>query len=828
MLGSNYTLGEIAEILFAKVEGDKSLAKSVVSQVATDSRYRSIDENTLFFALKSEGNDGHKYIDHAYAKGVRMFVVNRNEYQDFDKNAVYLVTEDPLKALQSLAAFHRKKFSYPILAITGSNGKTVVKEWFYQISSNLKHVVRSPKSYNSQIGVPLSILMMPLDADLGIVEAGISKVGEMKKLKHIIQPDVGLVTNIHNAHLENFNHSLELAKEKISLFENCPIIYNKDYADIMQALSQSDRIDSEQDLCWSENDEEKADVHVTIKKEETSSKITIEGKGDNKEITLPFSDDASIENAIHCVILTQHFHLSWNEVQGKFSHLPSIAMRLEQLAGINNCTIINDSYNSDLTSLEIALRFLNMQNQHPKKTLIISDIIQSGIVREQLYKRVNELCVSNDIDRVVGIGEAIQKSAECFEMPFVAFKSTKSFLDSINELNFYNESILLKGARIFGFEDISSVLQYKKHETTLEVNLSAVNDNLNFFKSNIDPATKIMVMVKAFSYGAGSFEIANVLQHHGVDYLAVAFIDEGITLRNKGIKLPIMIMNASMGELEHMVKYELEPEIFSVASMRILNSYTKNSGHEIKIHLKVESGMHRLGIEEHDLPEMIELLKQNKKIKVRSVFSHMAASDDPKEDKFTKEQYEKLEFFVKTFKNELGIDFISHLVNSDGIYRFPEMHLDMVRLGIGLYGVSTISEVREKLRSVVSLRTIVSQVKKVKKGESVGYSRVFKAENDILTAIIPIGYADGIDRSLGNRNWNCTINREIAPIIGNVCMDMCMLDVSLVPGVKEGDEVIVLGPENDVYKMAEQKHTIPYEILTSFSERIKRVFYYGD
>lgn len=827
MLGSNYTTQEIVEILSAKVQGKQSLTASIVSQVATDSRFHNIDDHTLFFALKTVGNDGHKYISHAYEKGVRLFVVDQSHKLDFVKNALYLITENPLDALQAFAAFHRKKLSFPILAITGSNGKTVVKEWFYQIASNLKHVIRSPKSYNSQIGVPLSLLMMPLDADIGIVEAGISKSGEMKKLQKIIDPDIGLITNVHNAHLENFQNSLDLAKEKMNLFKDCPVIYCKDHLDVINAMKGVGR-NSEKDICWSKKNTEKEALHVAINKKDSSSHITIDFNSEKRQFTLPFPDDASIENAVNCAVLTRYFNFSWNQVKEVFEHLPSIAMRLQQLQGINNCTIINDSYNSDLTSLEIALRFLNMQNQHSKKTLIISDIIQSGMQREDLYKRVNELAIANNVDRVIGIGDAIQKCAEFFNMSFASFASTESFLESIAEFNFYNESILIKGARVFGFEHISSVLQYKKHETTLDVNLSAVNDNLNFIKTKINSNTKIMVMVKAFSYGAGGFEIANVLQHHGVDYLAVANIDEGIRLRNKGIKLPIMIMNASMGGLEHIVNYKLEPEIYSIDSMRILNTYTINSGHEINIHLKVESGMHRLGIEKEDLPEIIELLKNNSKITVTSVFTHLTASDDPAEDDFTRSQFKKLQFWIETLKNELDNDFIAHMLNSDGIHRFPEMHLDMVRLGIGLYGASSIPEIRGMLRSVISLRTIVSQVKKVKKGSSVGYTRGFIAEKDMLTATIPIGYADGIDRKLGNGNWYCMIQDEKAPIIGNVCMDMCMLDVSGIPGVKENDEVIVLGPENDVYQMAEKNQTIPYEILTSFSERIKRVFYYGD
>lgn len=824
MLGRTYQIQEIAEAISAEYSGDSNGLVCEINRIATDSRFRDIDVQSLFFALNTRNNDGHNYLRDAYSKNVRFFVVNHIPKGAF-KEAGFLVVDDTLKALQILAMHHRKEIDYPILVITGSNGKTVVKEWLYQLISPEKGISRSPKSYNSQIGVPLSLLHLDPKSDMGIIEAGISLPGEMKNLYEMIKPEFGIITNIHQAHLENFNDQKHLISEKLELFHHIPkLLYRKDYELLHESILGDGNLNSSDKINWSTRSD--ADFKVSIEKLSSGATVSITGKVEFS-FEFPFRDDASLENGIQCALMCLILEMDREVIANRMKSLSPVAMRLEQIQGINNCTLINDSYNSDLTSLEIALHFLNMQQQHRSKTLIISDIFQSGMADNDLYNRVNTMCQNNGIDRIIGIGESMVQYSGIFSIPIASYKSTGDFLEDLQNLTFLNEGILIKGSRSFGFERISRALENRKHETHLDVNLSAMIDNLNFFRSRIQPGTRIMVMVKAFSYGTGTFEIANVLQHHRIDYLAVAYIDEGIALRKRGINLPIMVMNPSIGAVQSLVEYNLEPEIYSLSSLKVICDYCKQTDSKIRIHLKIETGMHRLGLELSSMKDVVKLLNNSEKVKIASIFSHLASSSDPSFDEFTKKQSTRLKECHQVLL-ESNINSHIHILNSDGILKFPDFQFDMVRLGIGLYGITGLSDFKTSLRSVISLKTRISQIKHVSKGDGIGYDLNYIAGRNMRTATIPIGYADGLARELGNGAWSCEIGDHRAPIIGNICMDMCMLDITDIPDVHEREEVIVISGNRDLYKLAEIRNTIPYEILTSVSERVKRQFYYGD
>lgn len=829
MLSRKYSVKEIAGIISAEVSGDSEKLNLIIDRIATDSRYKGIGSNSCFFAIRSDSNDGHIFIPDAYKKNVRCFITEIEIDNSAFPGAVFLKVSNCVYALQLMGTARRKEISYPVVGITGSNGKTVVKEWLFQILSMKKIVYRSPKSYNSQIGVPLSLLMMPEKADIALIEAGISKRGEMLNLEQMIKPEVGILTNINKAHIENFDGKEELCAEKLNLFENVKtLIYRSDYAEIGKIVSEGNTFEKVKLIHWSTNKNSSPDILVNHKIKNEKSEIQLRINDSPIKVNLPFTDAASFENAVHCIIAASYLGLDHGIIEEVLANIPSVGMRLQLLDGINNCTLINDSYNSDLTSLEIALAFLNMHKKQRKSTLIISDIYQSGMSLKELYGKVDEMSRLNQIDRIIGIGRDISSVSDSFRTPIVAFESTDEFLDNSGDLSFLNEIILIKGSRKFGFERISNALMNKRHETTLEVNLSAVVDNLNFFKSRLEKNVGIMVMVKAFSYGTGTYEIANMLEHHGVDYLAVAYIDEGITLRKNGIKSPLMVMNASIGEIGEMINFNLEPEIFNIKDLIIASKYLDGTGGELGIHLKLETGMHRLGVEPEEIPEIIEILKNNKRLKLKTVFSHLVAGGESAFDDFTNEQIRKFEFSCKQLIENGITGFKSHLLNSDGILRFPENQYDMVRLGIGLYGLSSVDEFKNDLRSVAKLKSGISQIKHLKKGESVGYGRGYIAEKEIVTATIPIGYADGLVRQLGKGAWYFRIKDKKAPILGNICMDMTMIDISAIEDVRENDEVIIFEGNNDIYKMAEKRSTIPYEILTSISERVKRIYFFGD
>lgn len=813
------------------VKGNLILQKESEQEVNTiliDSRNLVNPLGCMFVAIKTSKNDGHHYIHELANKGICNFLIS--SYSDDLPDANYIVVEDSLKAIQQIGAYHRKQFDIPVIGITGSNGKTIIKEWLYQMMSPDKKIVRSPKSYNSQIGVPLSVLQMSENDELAIFEAGISEPEEMDNLTKVIQPQIGIFTNIGQAHSENFINLRQKVNEKLQLFIHADtLIYCRDYGDISERINNLQIFRETNLLTWSQQHKD-VDLYVLqVKKAIKRTHISAIYHKEEISIQIPFLDAASIENSIHVWLCMLHLGYTNDIIQKRILSLAPIAMRLELKEGIQQCSVINDSYNSDINSLNIALDFLCQQKQNKKKTIILSDILQSGMNDFELYAEIDKLLVDKGIDQLIGIGPNITREAKMFHIPATFFPSTDDFIHYYPFSNFQKETILLKGARSFAFERILKILEQKTHETVLEVDLSAMVENYNYFRKALPSTTKIMAMVKAYSYGSGSFELANALQYHNVDYLAVAYADEGVELRNGGITLPIMVMNPQAESFDFMIQYNLEPEIFSFRILnqllRSLDSNLLEDDKKIGIHIKIDSGMHRLGFEFEELKELVKILKNNTTIKVQSVFSHLATSDSENDDAFTHQQIAYYTRCADFLEENLSYSFIKHIANSAAITRFPEAQLDMVRLGIAMYGIASDSAIADKLQNVQTLKTIVSQVKHIKAGESIGYNRSYKAETDMISATVPIGYADGLNRRLSNGIGTMYIHGKPAPIIGMVCMDMCMLDVSKIDDVKAGDEAIVFSSKQHIIDIAEKTQTIVYEVLTGISRRVKRVYF---
>nr|WP_315151855.1 bifunctional UDP-N-acetylmuramoyl-tripeptide:D-alanyl-D-alanine ligase/alanine racemase [uncultured Flavobacterium sp.] len=812
----NLIIENIESLLDSK--WNKNPAGEIIDSISIDSRSLQNNEKTLFFALAGINNDAHIYLKDLIGKGVRNFVVTHIP-DGLEGKANFLVVNNTLEALQKTASYYRSLFSFPIIGVTGSNGKTIVKEWLNFLLSPDYNIIRSPKSYNSQVGVPLSVLAINEQHNLGIFEAGISTVSEMGKLQKIIQPTIGILTNIGSAHDEGFENLEEKIKEKMLLFNDSEVVVYQKNNTVEQFISSKTKAFS-----WSFTDAT-ATVFVS-KKGHTNENSLIEYtyKRNVSTLKIPFVDDASIENVISCLLVLLYLEYDAETIQNRIELLYPIEMRLQVKKGINNCSLIDDSYSSDFQSLRIALDFLESQKQHQKKTVILSDIFQSGLSNQVLYSKVAELIISNKISRFIGIGETVSTLEK--KLPnAVFFKDTDEFSLHLEELNFENETILIKGARSFQFEEIVSALAEKTHETVLEINLNAISHNFNFFKSKLKPNTKMMAMVKAFGYGNGGFEIAKLLEHHKVDYLGVAFADEGISLKTAGIKLPIMVLNPENTSFPAIIQHQLEPEIYSLKG---LNAFLKIAEQkklkDFPIHIKLDTGMHRLGFEANTIDDLITTLKGNQTVKVKSVLSHLATSDDLQHKDFVEYQIILFEKLSSKLINELQITPIRHILNTSGISNFPQAQYDMVRLGIGLYGVSNDPAEQKYLENVGTLKSIISQIRTIKSGESVGYGRRFIAGRESKIATIPIGYADGIARSWGNGIGFVTIKNKKASILGSVCMDMLMVDVTEID-CKEGDSVVIFGESPTVTYMAEQLKTIPYEILTSISQRVKRVFY---
>lgn len=817
-----FTVSGIAHILKGKLVQNATLPDRLISKIVIDSRTFFSNENSIFFALTGPRNNGHSYIPELIKKGISAFVVS--DAAAIKGNAAFILVENTTVALQKLAAFNRQQFNYPVVAVTGSNGKTIVKEWLHDILSGEFKIVRSPKSYNSQIGVPLSVLLMSKNFDLGIFEAGISQPGEMKNLAPIISPDIGIFTNIGDAHQESFDSLQQKIKEKLHLFYSCKkLIFNADNGITANLLNDYCHKNSIEKVGWTLKNAP-AQINFSAKKIIDFTKLTAKINNQSFQFTIPFTDESSIENACHCFAAASVLSSDIHRILPRFEKLHPVEMRLEIKQGINRCLLVNDYYNSDLNSLSIALSVLHQQaaKEHLYKQVILSDIQQTGLDQTELYQKVNELLTEWKIDEVFGIGPEISSRWELFSMKKSFYTSREDFEKQLNRGNFNSASILIKGARQFAFEKISAVLQQKVHQTQLEINLNALIHNLNVFKSLLKPETKIMVMVKAFSYGSGDVEIAKLLQYQNVDYLAVAVADEGVLLRNAGIQIPIVIMNPEVHSFQHIVDYRLEPNIYSV---ELLTDFAKtvslNGLQEFPIHLKIDTGMNRLGLKTtEEIEKAVALIKTNNLLKIKSVFSHLAASDDNYFDEFTLMQFQSFEGFAGLIAQSFPYKIDRHILNSAGIERFAGKQFEMVRLGIGLYGISCTGL---SLQNIGTLKSIVSQVKSVSPNETVGYNRKGEINRESTIAIIPMGYADGIDRKLGNGNGSAFIHGKKVPIIGNICMDMLMIDVTGLE-VKVGDSVEIFGENISVTEMAEKAGTIPYEILTGISQRVKRVY----
>jgi len=816
------SLTEISGITQGELLGNPNLFQKRVTSIITDSRQVYRGSDALFVALIGPVNNGHHYISELLEKRVRYFIVS--EKDTVSEDAAFILVNDTTTALQNLAAYNRHLFNYPVIGITGSNGKTIIKEWLHNLLSEDLRIVRSPKSYNSQIGVPLSVLLMNSDVDLGIFEAGISQPGEMWKLSSIIDPQIGIFTNIGDAHQEFFTSIEQKIDEKLLLFENSrKLICRADYPLLYDKVKTFCRQHSIDPVFWSTKDKN-LPLYFDVISEQDKCLIDAFYNKEKFRFNIPFIDDSAIENACHCFATLVALGLDPGKYPDRFSAFHPVAMRLEIKQGIRNCILINDYYNSDLNSLTIALSALKQQaaSEDQQKVLILSDIEQTGMSQEMLYKKVAELLNDWKIDQLIGIGPEILEQKSVFKPSSIFYADTEEFVRRFQKTDLHSSAILIKGARRFHFEQISGILQQKAHQTVLEINLNALVYNLNTFRKKLKPTTKIVVMVKAFSYGSGDVEVARVLQYQKVDYLAVAVADEGVQLRDAGITVPIIVMNPEQDSFQNIIQYNLEPNIYSID---LLNNFADSVSLQglinYPVHLKIDTGMNRLGFKtENELNTVISFLQLNRSLKIQSVFSHLAGSDEEALDIFTREQFKSFEKAADLIRNNFSYPIDRHILNSAGIERFPEKQYDMVRLGIGLYGVSITGL---PLENIGTLKSTVSQIKTVKETESIGYNRKGRVNRESRIAVVPIGYADGLDRKLGNKNGSAYVTGKKVPIVGNICMDMLMLDVTDVD-VETGEVVEFFGPHISINELASQIATIPYEILTGISQRVKRVY----
>ena len=914
-----YSIKYIAEIIggkFLRYRGDDP-----VEHLLLDSRRLIFPDSSLFFSLKGPRRDGSLFVEELYKRGVRNFVVQEAGAEERGgrdgsgervgvpmaemTDANIILVEDTLAALQHLAAWHRRQFTLPVIGITGSNGKTIVKEWLNQLLEDAFHIVRSPKSYNSQTGVPLSVWQLEDVHELAIFEAGISRRTEMRKLQAIIQPTIGVFTNIGEAHSEGFESLAEKAAEKLQLFDGAEVlVYCSDQPETEKAAeawrgrlgsggaggagggSGGDGVAGDESaragaagggsggdegagggaagnervpklFDWGHGDGAMVRI-LGIGKKEGWTSIAAVYEGEELSFSVPFTDDASIENALHCVAVLLYLRQPVSVLRAKLPELAPIAMRLELKSGINHCSIINDSYSADLSSLSIALDFLSQQQQHSRRTVILSDILESGREEEALYAEVARALGQKNVDRLVGIGGRIGAQAAIFGQWFpgeaVFYPSVEAFKKDLNRLHFRDETILIKGARIFEFEEIDQLLSEQIHQTVLEINLNAMAQNLRQYRQMLEPGTRVMAMVKAFAYGSGSFEIANLLQFHGIDYLGVAYADEGVVLRKAGIRVPIMIMNTENSSFDSLVQYNLEPVIYSFALLRSFERWLKKEGVvQFPVHIELETGMNRLGFPLSSLEELAGVLAPGVAVggaagglaggaagsavggaagavgaaafKVQSVFSHLAASEEAQQDVFSRRQGAAFLEAVRRLQAVLPYTFLQHIANSAATLRHPELRLDMVRLGIGLYGIDPANSHRLDLQEVSTLKSTIAQIKPLHEGDTIGYNRKGVAVSGMIIATVRIGYADGYYRRLGNGIGKMWVKGRLAPVVGSVCMDMTMIDITGIPDVREGDEVVVFGKELSVNQLAHWAGTIPYEILTGVSQRVKRVYF---
>jgi alanine racemase len=816
-----YTLYTIKQIAAA---GNFTILGNAIHDVkylSVDSRKISFPAQTLFFAIKTGSRNGHLFIKDVYDQGVRSFVVSEEIDCTIYADAVFLQVDNTSTALQQIAAFHRRQFSIPVIGITGSNGKTIVKEWLNQLLQDDYAVARSPKSYNSQIGVPLSVWQLNKSHTLGIFEAGISKPNEMSNLQKVIQPTIGLLTNIGAAHDEGFVDRKEKLQEKLMLFDHVKVlIYCADNLLVQEEVAKM----SVDKFSWGKS----ADNHLQvllIEKHKSFTNLLLKSGDVEWTVQIFFTDDASIENVLHCIAIGKYLGISNDILSERVQAFHPIEMRLEWKKAISNCYLLNDSYSNDLSSFIITLDYLQQQQQNSKQTVILSDFFESGLDDDDLYGNVAALLQQRKIERLIIVGSHISFYKNIFETAGIIvrdYKTTEELIADFEHLSFANESILLKGARKFGFERIALLLEQKVHQTVLEINLTALAHNLQQYRQLLQPSTKIMVMVKAFGYGSGDAEVARLLQFNKVDYLAVAYTDEGVALRKAGIHLPIMVMNPEIAGFDTLESYNLEPELYSFEILQAFENYCKQQGiSQYPVHIKLDTGMHRLGFEMNEVEALATWLAAQNTLVVKSIFTHLVASENPSHDEFTNQQASHFANACSIIEAAIGYSFIKHAANTSGIRRHPKLHFDMVRLGIGLYGVESSGM---HVMPVSTLKSTVAQTRIVKAGETVGYGRMGKVERDSIIATVRIGYADGFRRQLGNGVGQMYVNGKPAPTVGNVCMDMTMVDVTDIAGTKAGDTVEIFGTQIPVQQLAQKCATISYEIMTSIGQRVKRVY----
>ncbi len=822
----HYFIQDIANIVSGKlVQWQSDSSPMAIEHLLIDSRKVIYPESSVFIAITGARNNGHHYLHDAYTAGVRHFIVEAEPEAALPNDAQIILVENSLQALQQLAAFHRTQFKCPVVGITGSNGKTVVKEWLFHLLKDDVNIIRNPKSFNSQVGVPLSVWGMNEQHQLGLFEAGISQKNEMQLLQQIIKPNIGIFTYLGTAHDEGFANKTEKLDEKLALFSEAQmLVYCADQPEVTQGVTKLvlNNNAALNVVSWSKNNTD-ATYKFEVEHRYQYTVITTRKGSQTLSINVPFVDEASIMNACTCFAFLMAINRMSTDVLKRFEELQPVEMRMQLKEGFNNCVIINDSYNADINALQIALDFMEQQSAGYSKTLILSDLLQSGLSEHHLYNSVASLIKQRNVNLFIGIGTAMQKYKPLFPKNSLFFTDTSEFIRNFRSLDFNQQIILVKGARKFTFERITSLLEKKVHETVFEINLNAMVHNLNVYRNKLKKGVKLMGMVKAFSYGAGSYEIAKVMEYNRVDYLTVAYADEGVALRKAGIKTPIMVMNPEPVAFDSIIQHNLEPEVYNFFMLDQLLKAC--NGQEMSIHIEVDTGMKRLGFDEQDLDQLIELIHQNNNLRVKSVFSHLAASDEKKHDLFTHEQIQKFERMSNKIKAAFNYPILQHILNSGGIARFPEAQFDMVRLGIGLYGIDPADKLSKQLQPIGTLKTVISQIRNIKSHETIGYSRRGNVQRDSQIAVVAIGYADGLNRRLGNGKGYMMINGHKAPILGSICMDMTMIDVTGI-NCREGDEVLVMGKEIDINEIAGKIGTIPYEVLTGISQRVKRVYFY--
>ena len=811
----NYTTKEIAEITQSQIIGDKNLQ---IHHIAFDSRNIYSTLKTAFIAINTHKNSGEKYISQAIEKGIKI-IISENFYSEYD-GITWIIVENSVKFLQDLAHYHIENQPIKTIGITGSNGKTIVKEWLYQCLWNEFPTVKSPKSFNSQIGLPISLLQTSEKHQVGIFEVGISKPQEMKTLEEIFSPKIGILTHIGTAHSSNFENELQLIKEKLILFKNSEIIiYNGDNEQVCEEIKTQY---SDKKLI-SFGLKTHNDVKIICDYKDRNQEILVQYFSEKLSFPANQRDEATLTNALAVICILKEFGFTNEKIVEKINNLKAVEMRLESVNGVRNNLIINDSFNLDLDSLIIAYQFINQYNRD-EKTLVLSDIFDVKNDDVSLYHKVAEITNQQNFKQIFLVGNQISRFQEKFNAKTYTFSTTKELLESQQLNSIENQLILLKGARIFEFEKIKSHLELQKHDTVLEINLNAILHNINVHKSLLKPETKMCAMVKAYSYGLGGYEIAEFLQHHHIDYLGVAYADEGVDLRKNGITTPILVMNPEQGSYDVIIDYNLEPEIYSLRVLELFANQLQLKGIQQKypIHIKVETGMHRLGFKEHEIDELVENLKKYN-VKVASIFSHLSSADVPEEDDYTMEQIHTFQRVSSKISEALGYQPIRHILNTAGITYYSDYQFEMVRIGIGMVGISANPKVKKQLQNAVTFKTVISQISEVKQGESIGYNRKYKAEKDTRIATIPVGYADGIPRLIGNKKGFVGIQNQKVSIVGNICMDMLMVDLQNIKA-KEGDEVIIFNGNPTLEEFSGYCQTIPYEVLTSISRRVKRIY----